>query len=188
MNARSDILEYIGDLLDDGTALEVPSSRGAASTVDDAPLPRRDLAAMGLAAWPESARRLLQVQTQARRFLICEDAFGPVRELGCERVKQLAAAGLVQSSKGNFCVIPAGRCLEPTAQFDGDEHALVHILGTALVIACGDVTSLGEISRQSVRWRAHRAVHPTIAGIYGDANLPVVDTRALIAQLTPRLL
>lgn len=247
MDARTDILEYIGDLLDDGIALEshpavegpmilpedlgpaahrptvkepaqphvgAPLNANAGSSLNSAPIPgvpaalaeaeaSEDAAALqaaerryqqqhpsnpGLAAWPEASRPMLRMVSAGRSFLVCAAEFGPARDLGLERVQQLAAAGQVQSGKGKFRVVPAGRCLEPMAQFSGDEHVLVHILGTELVLACATCEPAGDIPRQSVRWRAHRSVHPTVAGIHGEGNLPVLDTDALIRQLTPRQL
>lgn len=247
MDARTDILEYIGDLLDDGIALEAhpavegpltlpedlgpaayqppvqdtaqphegaPLNANAVSSLNSVPSPHlppviaeaeasADASALqeaerryqqqhpanpGLAAWPEVSRPMLRMVSAGRSFLLCAAEFGPARDLGLERVQQLAAAGQVQSGKGKFRVVPAGRCLEPMAQFSGDEHIFVHILGTELVLACADCAPAGDIPRQSVRWRAHRSVHPTVAGIHGEGNLPVLDTAALIRQLTPRQL
>ena len=182
MDMQAEIIGYIDDLLHDPACFEAEAEtvpRQAPRSVSIAK-PRPS----GLAAWKSETEVLLEICAAGRSFLVTATHFAAPNPLGTERVAALLKKVHVQSGSRRMTIFPAARCMDPAARPTGDESVLLHIDGTEFVLACARVTSIGEVARHDVRWRAHRAVHPTIAGIYGERNLPVLDTGSLLAQFT----
>lgn len=191
MDLQAQIIGYIDDLMNDAqpsaqeTASVMLAAQATAQTIKSTNVrstPKR--CASGLAAWTSETEMLLEVCAAGRSFLVTATHFAKPNPLGTERVAALLKKVHVHSGSRRMTIVPAARCMASAARPSGDESVLLHIDGTEFVLACARVTAIGEVARHDVRWRAHRAVHPSIAGIYGERNLPVLDTGSLLAELT----